>query len=91
MSGLTKVNKLGLKCPIIESFNHKISRLNISVNDSNFVKYQNTLKDLFQKANDLKGVKLTLSGKIFLKIFIIKIHVNDIISEARRPLLGCCR
>lgn len=55
------------------------------------MKYQNTLENLFKNADDLESIKFDFSGQIFLKIFIIKIHINDIVSDsalAKRPLLG---
>ena len=88
MSRISKIDKLGFNWPIVSSLNHKVCRFNIPVNYSNFVKNQNTLDNLFKNTDNLESVKFSFSWEVLLKIFIIKIHINDIVSIlAQGPLL----
>lgn len=89
MGRLSKVDELGFNRAIISSLNHEVCRFNIPVNNSNFVKNQNTFENLFKNIDNFKGIKFSFSRQIFLKIFIVKIHINDIVSIlAQGPLLG---
>ena len=43
-----------------------------------FVKRLDTLKNLSDQVDDFKEVEFAFSDEVFFKIFLIKIHVNDV-------------
>lgn len=66
MGGLSKVNEFCLNWAIALSLHHKIGWLDIAMNNSHFVEYGHTLKNLFHQAHNLKSIKPDFSGEIFL-------------------------
>ena len=78
MSRLSEIDEFGLERTIAEPFDHKVSWLNVSMNDAYFVKGLDTLKYLFQNGENLKNIEFSSSSQIFLKILLIEIHINSI-------------